>query len=101
MQRLTVPLVDTFIEDLKDSVKEARLSPSGDGTMVQVYGSTTVYPFVDSVLTHVGMFQRSREFERCGAYDGGRVGECVLGYAFQSVSLKYRYTVDGTPARGW
>jgi len=36
--RLTVPLVDTFIEDLKDSVKEARLNPSGSGRMVQVYG---------------------------------------------------------------
>jgi sphinganine-1-phosphate aldolase len=33
-----VPIVDTFIADLKDSVKEAKMTPSGKGTMVSVYG---------------------------------------------------------------
>ena len=37
-QRLTVPNQDVFIEDLKDSVREAGVSPSGKGTMVAVYG---------------------------------------------------------------
>jgi len=36
--RLTLPLVDQFIADLKDSVKEARIAPSGKGSMVAVYG---------------------------------------------------------------
>ncbi|GJE92746.1 PLP-dependent transferase [Phanerochaete sordida] len=36
--RLTVPVVDTFIADLHDAVKEAELNPSGKGTMVQLYG---------------------------------------------------------------
>jgi sphinganine-1-phosphate aldolase len=36
--RLTVPLVDTFIADLKDSVQEAKTAPSGKGHMVAVYG---------------------------------------------------------------
>ncbi|EGO00216.1 hypothetical protein SERLA73DRAFT_89122 [Serpula lacrymans var. lacrymans S7.3] len=36
--RLTVPLVDTFIADLKDSVQEAKTAPSGKGTMVALYG---------------------------------------------------------------
>ncbi|KAL1721988.1 pyridoxal phosphate-dependent transferase [Schizophyllum commune] len=36
--RLTVPNQDVFIEDLKDSVREAGVSPSGKGTMVAVYG---------------------------------------------------------------
>jgi len=36
--RLTVTMLDTFIADLKDSIKEARLSPSGKGTMVSLYG---------------------------------------------------------------
>lgn len=36
--RLTVPIVDTFIADLKDSVKEAKMQPSGQGSMVTVYG---------------------------------------------------------------
>ncbi|KZT29117.1 PLP-dependent transferase [Neolentinus lepideus HHB14362 ss-1] len=35
---LTVPIVDTFIADLKDSVKEAKMQPSGQGSMVTVYG---------------------------------------------------------------
>jgi sphinganine-1-phosphate aldolase len=38
-QRLTVPLVDTFIADLKDSVEEAKTAPGGKGNMVQVYGT--------------------------------------------------------------
>lgn len=36
--RLTVPVVDQFIADLKDSVREAQLVPSGSGTMVRLYG---------------------------------------------------------------
>lgn len=36
--RLTVPVVDAFIADLKDSVQEAKLAPSGKGSMVAVYG---------------------------------------------------------------
>ncbi|KAJ8596595.1 PLP-dependent transferase [Rhizopogon salebrosus TDB-379] len=36
--RLTLPLVDTFITDLKNSVREAKLTPSGKGTMVTLYG---------------------------------------------------------------
>jgi hypothetical protein len=38
-QRLTISVVDTFIEDLKSSVREAKESPSGKGTMVAVYGT--------------------------------------------------------------
>ncbi|KAK0448712.1 pyridoxal phosphate-dependent transferase [Armillaria borealis] len=36
--RLTVTMADTFIADLKDSIKEAKLNPSGKGTMVALYG---------------------------------------------------------------
>ncbi|OCH93737.1 PLP-dependent transferase [Obba rivulosa] len=36
--RLTVPKVDEFVADLKDAVREARLAPSGKGTMVTLYG---------------------------------------------------------------
>ena len=39
MQRLTVPAVDAFIADLKDAVQEAKLAPSGKGTMVALYGT--------------------------------------------------------------
>jgi sphinganine-1-phosphate aldolase len=36
--RLTLSVVDTFIADLKKSVEEAKMSPSGKGTMVALYG---------------------------------------------------------------
>lgn len=45
--RLTVTMADTFIADLRDSIKEAKLNPSGKGTMVALYGlgnSSTVGP---------------------------------------------------------
>ncbi|KAI0786642.1 PLP-dependent transferase [Abortiporus biennis] len=38
MTRLTAPNVDVFIADLKDSIREARLNPSGKGYMVSLYG---------------------------------------------------------------
>lgn len=38
-QRLTLSVMDTFIADLKDSVREAKEVPSGKGTMVAVYGA--------------------------------------------------------------
>ncbi|KAJ7187901.1 pyridoxal phosphate-dependent transferase [Mycena filopes] len=36
--RLTVNTVDMFLADLKDAIQEAKLKPSGEGTMVAVYG---------------------------------------------------------------
>jgi sphinganine-1-phosphate aldolase len=36
--RLTVEAVDTFLADLKDSVKEAKTCPSGKGAMMTLYG---------------------------------------------------------------
>jgi hypothetical protein len=41
-KRLTVSLVDTFIADLRDSVEEAKLRPSGKGTMVSIYGGSNM-----------------------------------------------------------
>lgn len=38
LQRLTVPVVDNFIADLKDAVRDAKLAPSGKGTMTMLYG---------------------------------------------------------------
>jgi sphinganine-1-phosphate aldolase len=31
-------MVDNFIADLKDSIKESKVNPTGKGTMVAVYG---------------------------------------------------------------
>ena len=39
IQRLTVPVVDTFIQDLKESVREVKGKPAGKGTMVALYGA--------------------------------------------------------------
>lgn len=43
-QRLTVTMVDTFIADLKDAIKEAKITPSGQGTMVALYGEHCSFP---------------------------------------------------------
>ena len=34
-----MPLVDNFISDLKDAIREAKLAPTGKGTMVMLYGA--------------------------------------------------------------
>jgi hypothetical protein len=42
-QRLTIAVVDQFIADLKDSVESVRGQPTGKGTMVTLYGSSSAY----------------------------------------------------------
>ncbi|KIK69113.1 hypothetical protein GYMLUDRAFT_91502 [Collybiopsis luxurians FD-317 M1] len=51
--RLTVTMVDTFIEDLKDAIKEAKISPSGKGTMVSVYGLGSSSPVGPHMVTQL------------------------------------------------
>ena len=43
IQRLTVPMVDELIADLKDAISEAKLAPTGKGTMVMLYGACTSF----------------------------------------------------------
>ena len=54
IKRLTLPVVDAFIADLKDAVREAKVSPSGSGTMVAVYGTSFISIFFFSFL-HFGV----------------------------------------------
>ncbi|KZT71772.1 PLP-dependent transferase [Daedalea quercina L-15889] len=51
--RLTVPVVDQFVADLKDAVREAQLAPSGKGTMVVLYGLGTGSPVGPRMVTHL------------------------------------------------
>ncbi|KAF9073647.1 PLP-dependent transferase [Rhodocollybia butyracea] len=51
--RLTVTVVDTFIADLKDAIKEAKVSPSGKGTMVALYGLGNSSPVGPSMVTQL------------------------------------------------
>lgn len=53
-QRLTVPLVDNFIADLKDAVAEAKAAPIGTGTMVSVYGALSLFLDISFALYLVG-----------------------------------------------
>lgn len=41
-------MADTFIADLQDSIEEAKLNPSGKGTMVALYG--TLLPPLEDTL---------------------------------------------------
>jgi hypothetical protein len=45
IKRLTLAVVDTFIADLKASVEEAKMAPSGKGTMVALYGMSSASTF--------------------------------------------------------
>ncbi|KAM5534548.1 hypothetical protein V8D89_011752 [Ganoderma adspersum] len=51
--RLTVPVVDQLIADLKDAVGEAKLSPSGKGTMMTLYGLGQSSPVGPTMVGHV------------------------------------------------
>ncbi|KAI0335162.1 PLP-dependent transferase [Cubamyces sp. BRFM 1775] len=51
--RLTVPVVDQFIADLKDAVRDAKLAPSGQGTMVMLYGLGQSSPVGPTMVGHV------------------------------------------------
>lgn len=84
--RLTVPVVDQFIADLKDSVREAQLAPSGSGTMVRVYGesSTPACVCTNNVLLMRGC--RLGHWECHWPQDGWPFGYCVPGYALQGVN---------------
>ncbi|KAI0675368.1 PLP-dependent transferase [Trametes maxima] len=51
--RLTVPVVDVLIADLKDAVRDANLAPSGKGTMVMLYGLGQSSPVGSTMVGHV------------------------------------------------
>lgn len=55
-KRLTLPVVDAFIADLKDAVREAKVSPSGSGTMVAVYGMSFISIFFSLLSAFRGWF---------------------------------------------
>ena len=50
MQRLTVPVVDQFIADLKDCIREEKIEPKKakgeEGNMVALYGMFSVQAFL-------------------------------------------------------
>ena len=56
IKRLTLPVVDAFIADLKDAVREAKVSPSGSGTMVAVYGTSFISIFFSPLSAFWGWF---------------------------------------------
>ncbi|KAF8149467.1 pyridoxal phosphate-dependent transferase [Crassisporium funariophilum] len=55
--RLTVPVVETFIADLKDAVRESKGAPAGKGTMVSLYGTSRFSLFTLS-LSFLAIFVR-------------------------------------------
>ncbi|KAG8893629.1 hypothetical protein FRC01_013469, partial [Tulasnella sp. 417] len=53
--RLTTKMTDQFIQDLKDSVEEARNKPPGKGTMVSIYGLNVSSPVGPALVTRLAM----------------------------------------------
>ena len=103
MKRLTVSMVDTFIADLKDAVNEVMISPSGNGTMVALYGMSfvlfiflssflspssiltdTLYSFPPPISTNVSN-PRSRTVERGRPFDGRSARRGIFRHPVQGV----------------
>ncbi|KAI6165969.1 pyridoxal phosphate-dependent transferase [Pisolithus thermaeus] len=51
--KLTLAVVDTFVEDLKACVEQARLAPEGKGTMVALYGLGSSSPVGPTLVGEV------------------------------------------------
>ncbi|KAI6037576.1 pyridoxal phosphate-dependent transferase [Pisolithus marmoratus] len=51
--KLTLGVVDTFVEDLKACVEQARLAPEGKGTMVALYGLGSSSPVGSTLMGEV------------------------------------------------
>ncbi|KAG9038701.1 hypothetical protein FRB95_000291 [Tulasnella sp. JGI-2019a] len=51
--RLTTKMTDQFIQDLKDSVEEARGRPAGTGTMVSLYGLGVSGPAGSTLVSRI------------------------------------------------
>lgn len=58
-------MVDIFMADLKDAVKEAKVAPSGKGTMVAVYGACIFQRFAANVLLFCGVRSLTSSFPFC------------------------------------
>ena len=107
-QRLTLPLVDQFIADLKDSVREAKVAPSGKGTMVAVYGmfcfcfTSIISPsplprvFFAAHLTVINLHLRSRKLERCWTRNGRPACIDFFGRSVQSLMARLIFRNRGS-----
>ena len=93
MQRLTVPVVDQFIADLKDAVRDAKLAPSGQGTMVMLYGA--YFPMILSNAVLPPAMRMSRVGQATSAGELTRLLDvCRTG------PVEPRWTNDGRARRG-
>ncbi len=85
---MTVANVDAFIADLKDSVKEAKIAPSGKGLMVSVYGRFLIFvPIVTIMMWHL---YRSGKFQSGGTVHGRRACSGVFGCTVQGIGDSVR-----------
>jgi len=82
LKRLTVPAVDQFIADLKDSVKEAKIAPSGNGTMVSLYGMLKGILFGFNSI-----FRRSWKVKCSWTRVSRGDSDSILGCSIQSVKV--------------
>ncbi|KAG8956193.1 hypothetical protein FRC04_004269 [Tulasnella sp. 424] len=53
--RLTTKMTDQFIQDLKESVAEAKDKPAGKGTMVSIYGLNVSSPVGPALVSRLAM----------------------------------------------
>ena len=78
-KRLTVSMVDTFIADLKDAVKEVKVLPSRNGTMVSLYGMFLVITLPIIVTDEHICFPISLNVDTLGLGKSSAVGPSMVG----------------------
>jgi hypothetical protein len=83
LQRLTVPLVDTFVSDLKQSVQDVKGSPVGEGTMVTLYGTAQLLSHLSRFL--LSYFGRTGQLQPRRPLDGRRGGIHLHRHPIQGV----------------
>ena len=76
---MTVPVVDQFIADLKDAVGEAKLSPSGKGIMMTLYGACRPFHFT---MSRAGSVNLPRVVSGLG--QSSPVGSTMVGHVAEA-----------------
>ena len=77
-------MVDELIADLKDAISEAKLAPTGKGTMVMLYGAcTSLLPSPPFLPLFCGQAELTARF-CAGLGESSPVGHTMVGHVAEA-----------------
>ena len=79
-----MPLVDNFISDLKDAIREAKLAPTGKGTMVMLYGACLLPESRAPGPARSGPAELTRPRVFAGLGESSPVGPTMVGHVAEA-----------------